>query len=97
MPATEPNNRLLVGHSVDIHALLFSCTFISDAHALNQYIGGSGLIYFDEFQCTGRETLLVNCSTGFKKACSHYNDVGVSCPSGEHFQYHFEMVVTSVL
>ena len=73
-----------------IHQLYLLCP---DVRPLYPYIGGSGPIYFDEFQCTGRESLLVNCSTGFRKACSHYNDVGVSCPSGEHLQYNCEMTV----
>ena len=79
---------------MDLNHNNFSCIILCpDVRPLYRYSGGSGPIYSDELQCIGSETLLVNCSTGFKKACSHYNDVGVSCPSGEHFQYHGPMTV----
>ena len=56
----------------------------ADARALYRRGGGSGPIHSDEIHCTGSETHLENCSTGYRTVCDHSNDVGVVCPSGEY-------------
>ena len=56
----------------------------TDARALYRRGGGSGPIHSNEIHCTGSETHLVNCSTGYRTVCDHSNDVGVVCPSGEY-------------
>ena len=42
---------------------------------------GTGPIYFDNVECTGRELLLVNCSFRGLSVhdCSHFEDAGVHC------------------
>ena len=51
----------------------------TDADALYEYGDGSGPIHYVNFQCTGDETHLVNCSVGAFFSCSHSEDAGVRC------------------
>ena len=47
------------------------------------YGQGSGPIWLDNVQCTGRETSILECrsSTIGVNNCGHWNDVGIVCPS----------------
>ena len=70
---------------------------IPDAVALYAYGGGSGLIHFSGFHCTGNESHLINCSVEYSEYqnsssqysgsedvyCRHNDDAGVVCPSSE--------------
>ena len=54
-----------------------------DATAISGYGGGSGPIHYDHVVCTGDETHLVDCNVLELGFCSHSDDAGVSCFSGE--------------
>ena len=61
---------------------------LTDAHALNHYGGGLGAIHYAYFSCTGIETQLADCPVSYtgdraSGICSHYEDAGVMCSSGE--------------
>ena len=51
------------------------------------YGGGSGIIQFSGFLCTGNESYLLNCSVYYTAYdyihCTHFEDAGVRCPNGE--------------
>ena len=64
------------------HQLLHFCVFCSiGAQAYNfAYFGeGSGPINLDNVQCTGNETLLVDCPHVTAHNCFHFEDAGVVC------------------
>ena len=61
---------------------------ITDADAVFRFGGGSGPIHFAEFQCSGSESHLLNCSISIDSSiesipCGHSEDAGVRCLSGE--------------
>ena len=59
-----------------------SCT---DAVALDLFGGGSGPIHYTDFQCTGNETLIIDCAANEVpgQRCIHVEDAGVRCAIGE--------------
>ena len=67
----------------------------------NAYFGpGSGPIFLDSIYCyTGFEPSLLDCyrsSMGISSACSHYDDVGVSCQSKCILFVHFKKLLQTI-
>ena len=64
--------------------------FCTDAVALDAYGGGSGPIHFTEFNCTGNESHLINCSLEYFEysSGSEYSQTGSSSEySGSSSEY----------
>ncbi len=58
---------------------------ISGAVALTSgFTNGAGQIWYDNVQCIGNETKLINCpKTGLgTHNCAHFEDAGVRCSAG---------------
>ena len=55
--------------------------FPPDPRAVKEYGGGSGPILFDDFQCKGNESNLLECdNNGIEEHnCGPYENAGVSC------------------
>ena len=66
-----------------LSVLDLQCTFSTDADALYKYGGGSGPIHYANFQCSGHETHLVDCSVGPQFFCFHFEDAGVRCSNSK--------------
>ena len=65
------------------HALLSSASAVEPLKG-GSFGEGTGRMWLDNVQCTGSERILVNCtaSIGGVNSCSHAQDAGVRCPSG---------------
>lgn len=48
------------------------------------YGGGTGRIFYDELQCIGSESSLEQCTSDSFHDCTHTEDAGVVCDSGNH-------------
>ena len=54
-----------------------------DAVTTSVFGGGSGPIHYINAFCSGNENHLLNCIVSDAIHCSHEDDVGVRCPTGE--------------
>ena len=55
--------------------------------AISRYGGGTGPIHYENIFRTGNETRLLDCAVADLTICSHIEDAGVKCPSGEQLVF----------
>ena len=55
----------------------------AQAYSLSFFGVGSGPILLDDVQCTGDESLLVNCTYNPNHNCIHFEDAGVVCAAAQ--------------
>lgn len=63
------------------------CGFVRNVHLATVegvYGGGTGRIFYDELQCIGSESSLEQCTSDSFHDCTHTEDAGVVCDSGNH-------------